>query len=75
MNPLKAGGLTYGMIDIHMRMLASRELFNAERFPADYVIKGAWEGLETGDPLGVNFSWTYRSTAAGTASARLCSRH
>lgn len=38
------------IIDIGMRMLTPRELFRAQGFPADYVIEGTWDGLDTDDP-------------------------
>ena len=37
-------GQTFVIVDIGMRMLTPRELFNAQGFPADYVIDGVWEG-------------------------------
>ncbi|MDH2327678.1 DNA cytosine methyltransferase [Cereibacter sp. SYSU M97828] len=43
---LTVEGATFIVIDIGMRMLTPRELFNAQGFPADYVIEGAWEGME-----------------------------
>ncbi len=41
---LDIGGQTFVVVDIGMRMLTPRELFNAQGFPPDYVIDGAWEG-------------------------------
>jgi DNA (cytosine-5)-methyltransferase 1 len=49
---LERGGETFVVIDIGMRMLTPRELFNAQGFPPDYVIEGVWE--ETGG------DWTWR---------------
>lgn len=37
-------GQTFVIVDIGMRMLTPRELFNAQGFPSDYVIDGVWEG-------------------------------
>lgn len=37
-------GETYILADIRMRMLKPRELFNAQAFPADYVIDPMWNG-------------------------------
>lgn len=37
-------GQTFVIVDIGMRMLSPRELFNAQGFPPDYVIDGVWEG-------------------------------
>ncbi|MFC4668178.1 DNA cytosine methyltransferase [Seohaeicola nanhaiensis] len=36
-------GDTFVIVDIGMRMLTPRELFNAQGFPADYVIEGVWD--------------------------------
>lgn len=41
---LDIGGQTFVIVDIGMRMLTPRELFNAQGFPPDYVIDGVWEG-------------------------------
>lgn len=35
-------GTEYVVVDIGMRMLTPRELFNAQGFPSDYVIEGVW---------------------------------
>nr|WP_111299386.1 DNA cytosine methyltransferase [Paracoccus saliphilus] len=47
---LTIGSTRYVVIDIGMRMLTPRELFNAQGFPADYVIDGVWEGVDTDSP-------------------------
>lgn len=39
---LELGGETFVVIDIGLRMLTPRELFNAQGFPKDYVIEGVW---------------------------------
>ncbi|NTF32322.1 DNA cytosine methyltransferase [Rhizobium skierniewicense] len=39
---LDIAGHTFVIVDIGMRMLAPRELYNAQGFPADYVIAGVW---------------------------------
>jgi DNA (cytosine-5)-methyltransferase 1 len=44
---------TYVVVDIGLRMLTPRELFNAQGFPSDYVIEGTWK--KTGD------DWTFKS--------------
>jgi len=36
-------GTDYVVVDIGMRMLTPRELFNAQGFPSDYVIEGVWQ--------------------------------
>ncbi|WP_245281362.1 DNA cytosine methyltransferase [Rhizobium sp. AAP43] len=41
---LDIAGQTFVIVDIGMRMLTPRELFNAQGFPSDYVIDGAWQG-------------------------------
>lgn len=40
---LTIGGAEFVVVDIGMRMLTPRELFNAQGFPPDYVIEGAWQ--------------------------------
>lgn len=37
-------GQTFVIVDIGMRMLTPRELFNAQGFPPNYVIDGVWQG-------------------------------
>lgn len=37
-------GQTFVIVDIGMRMLTPRELFNAQGFPPEYVIDGVWQG-------------------------------
>ena len=39
---LEIEGETFVVVDIGMRMLTPRELFNAQGFPSDYVIEGVW---------------------------------
>lgn len=39
---LTIDGAEFVVTDIGMRMLTPRELFNAQGFPADYVIEGHW---------------------------------
>lgn len=36
-------GETFVVVDIGLRMLTPRELFNAQGFPPDYVIEGVWK--------------------------------
>ncbi|MDP2047588.1 MAG: DNA cytosine methyltransferase [Cypionkella sp.] len=43
---LTIDGTTFVVVDIGMRMLTPRELFNAQGFPPDYQIDGYW--IETG---------------------------
>lgn len=44
-------GSDYVVIDIGLRMLTPRELFNAQGFPPDYVIEGVWK------QNGADWSW------------------
>ncbi|NDW30993.1 DNA cytosine methyltransferase [Salipiger sp. PrR007] len=39
---LEIGGTSFVIVDVGMRMLTPRELFNAQGFPSDYVIEGVW---------------------------------
>lgn len=39
---VEIGGTSFVIVDLGMRMLTPRELFNAQGFPADYVIEGVW---------------------------------
>lgn len=49
---LNINGETYVVVDIGMRMLTPRELFNAQGFPPDYQIDGHWVEID-GD-------WTFK---------------
>lgn len=49
---LEIDGETFVIVDIGMRMLSPRELFNAQGFPLDYVIEGVW--AQNGD------EWTWK---------------
>ncbi|MBN8294583.1 DNA cytosine methyltransferase [Rhodobacter sp. NTK016B] len=48
---LQIDGESFVVVDIGLRMLTPRELFNAQGFPRDYVIEGVWQGLDTDTPL------------------------
>lgn len=48
---LTIDGDDFVVVDIGMRMLTPRELFRAQGFPADYVIEGVWDGLDTDEPV------------------------
>ncbi|WP_353475543.1 DNA cytosine methyltransferase [Salipiger sp. H15] len=39
---VEIGGTSFVIVDLGMRMLTPRELFNAQGFPSDYVIEGVW---------------------------------
>ena len=64
---LTIDGASFVVIDIGMRMLTPRELFRAQGFPADYVIEGVWEGLETGDPIWVPFAKDVQVSCCGNS--------
>jgi len=58
-------GATYALADIGMRMLAPRELFSAQGFPADYVVDwGYFEDKATGRLV--------RRPLTKTAQVRMC---
>ncbi|ETX26622.1 DNA cytosine methyltransferase [Roseivivax isoporae] len=46
---LEIDGETFVVVDIGLRMLTPRELFNAQGFPPDYVIEGVWRQDEAGE--------------------------
>ena len=50
---LEIDGETFVIVDIGMRMLTPRELFNAQGFEPDYVIEGVWH--QDGD------DWTFEA--------------
>ena len=54
---LEVGGGSYVVVDIGMRMLAPRELYTAQGFPADYVIEGSWTERDG--------TWTFHPFAQG----------
>jgi len=43
---IEIDGASYVVVDIGMRMLTPRELFNAQGFPKDYVIEGVWQQFD-----------------------------
>lgn len=47
---LTIDGAEFVIVNVGMRMLTPRELFNAQGFPPDYVIEGVWEGIDSPDP-------------------------
>ncbi|MAB04508.1 MAG: DNA methyltransferase [Rhodobacteraceae bacterium] len=49
---IERDGETFVVVDIGLRMLTPRELFNAQGFPPDYVIEGVWEDADG--------EWTWR---------------
>ncbi|MBL3608991.1 DNA cytosine methyltransferase [Rhodovulum sulfidophilum] len=64
---LEVDGQSFVVIDIGMRMLSPRELFNAQGFPPDYVIEGAWEGLDSDDPTFRPFSKDVQISCCGNS--------
>lgn len=67
-------GQEYVVVDIGMRMLTPRELFNAQGFPSDYVVEGTWS--QDGDewkfhafPKNVQVSCCGNSVCPGLARA------
>ncbi|WP_411839468.1 DNA cytosine methyltransferase [Paracoccus sp. ME4] len=64
---LTISGATYVVIDIGMRMLTPRELFRAQGFPADYVIEGVWDGLDTASPTWRPFAKDVQVSCCGNS--------
>lgn len=61
-------GDTFVIVDIGMRMLTPRELYNAQGFPADYVIDGGWEVDEaSGAPTWVTFPKSVQVSCVGNS--------
>ncbi|WP_411838606.1 DNA cytosine methyltransferase [Paracoccus sp. ME4] len=64
---LTIGSESYVVIDIGMRMLTPRELFRAQGFPADYVIEGVWDGLDTDSPTWRPFAKDVQVSCCGNS--------
>ena len=65
---LVIAGETFVIVDIGMRMLTPRELYNAQGFPADYVIDGGWQVDEaTGEPAWVTFPKSVQVSCVGNS--------
>ncbi|WP_333826903.1 DNA cytosine methyltransferase [Pararhodobacter sp.] len=64
---LTIDGAEFVVVDIGLRMLTPRELFNAQGFPADYVIEGVWEGLDTEEPTFKPFSKDVQVSCCGNS--------
>lgn len=63
---LEIVGQVFVIVDIGMRMLMPRELFNAQGFPTDYVIDGVW--AETGGgPVWVPFPKSVQVSCVGNS--------
>lgn len=62
------GGETFVIVDIGMRMLTPRELYNAQGFPADYVIDGGWAIDEvSGEPVWTSFPKSVQVSCVGNS--------
>jgi DNA (cytosine-5)-methyltransferase 1 len=67
---LDIDGLTFVVVDIGMRMLTPRELYNAQGFPADYRIDGYFDTSRighNGGPLWVPFSKEVQISCVGNS--------
>jgi DNA (cytosine-5)-methyltransferase 1 len=67
---LDVDGVTYVVVDIGMRMLTPRELFNLQGFPTDYKIDGYFDAARTGHdggPLWVPFSKSVQVSCVGNS--------
>lgn len=61
-------GVTLVIVDIGMRMLTPRELYNAQGFPRDYVIDGGWAVPEGGgEAEWVPFAKTLQVSCVGNS--------
>ncbi len=61
------GGNTFVIVDICMRMLTPRELYNAQGFPPDYIIDGAWDYQGGAGPTWVDFSKSVQVSCVGNS--------
>lgn len=65
---VEIAGETFVIVDIGMRMLTPRELFNAQGFPSDYVIDGAWNYQADGaGPVWREFSKSVQVSCVGNS--------
>ncbi|PND22877.1 C-5 cytosine-specific DNA methylase [Ensifer sp. MMN_5] len=65
---IEISGETFVIIDIGMRMLTPRELYNAQGFPSDYVINGAWNYQADGaGPVWREFSKSVQVSCVGNS--------
>ncbi|MDE4620877.1 DNA cytosine methyltransferase [Sinorhizobium meliloti] len=65
---VEISGETFVIIDIGMRMLTPRELYNAQGFPSDYVIDGAWNYQADGaGPVWREFSKSVQVSCVGNS--------
>jgi DNA (cytosine-5)-methyltransferase 1 len=65
---VEISGETFVIVDIGMRMLTPRELYNAQGFPPDYVINGAWDYQADGaGPVWRDFSKSVQVSCVGNS--------
>lgn len=65
---VEISGETFVIVDIGMRMLTPRELYNAQGFPPDYVINGAWDYQADGaGPVWREFSKSVQVSCVGNS--------
>jgi DNA (cytosine-5)-methyltransferase 1 len=64
----EVGGMTLVIVDIGMRMLIPRELYNAQGFPKNYRIDGVWEAAnDNAAPVWVPFPKTLQVSCVGNS--------
>jgi len=65
---LEIGDETFVIVDIGMRMLTPRELYNAQGFPPDYFIDGVWtEPASGGEPVWMPFPKSVQVSCVGNS--------
>ncbi|MDX0218720.1 C-5 cytosine-specific DNA methylase [Sinorhizobium meliloti] len=65
---VEIAGEIFVIVDIGMRMLTPRELYNAQGFPSDYKIDGAWDyHAEGAGPIWREFSKSVQVSCVGNS--------
>lgn len=64
---IEIDGVTFVVVDIGMRMLSPRELFNAQGFPRDYQIDGYFDRSRGDAPIWVPFSKEVQVSCVGNS--------
>ncbi len=65
---IEVDGVTFVVVDIGMRMLTPRELYNAQGFPPGYVIDGVWDSRRSGAvPVWRSFSKSVQVSCVGNS--------
>ncbi len=65
---IEIAGEAFVVVDIGMRMLTPRELYNAQGFPGDYVIDGGWqEDADGGKPVWIEFPKSVQVSCVGNS--------